>query len=255
MYRLDVLIQGYPGKTSHHGGLGWSTVALLRGHGEVVLIDTGSYSYRDLLVSQLDRLGLAPTDVTSIVLTHCHWDHICNFPLFPRAKLFVPHSDLEWAIGEPVGALIPELHVEALATHPRLERLSDGDEPLPGLRAVASPGHTPGHLAYLGRGDGHDLVFAGDAVKNQAELMSEQVDMTMDLARSQESVRRLRALVAEDPQNVLVCGHDRLLGVAEGQVVQRSELRAGIAARLTQAFEDETAIDLVPGAPGQPAHA
>src|SRR5215211_2220461 len=72
MYTLDILIQGYPGKTVHHGGLGWSTVPLLRGHGEVILIDTGSYGYRDPLLEQLDHLGLGREDVTSVVLTQCH---------------------------------------------------------------------------------------------------------------------------------------------------------------------------------------
>ena len=43
MYELSILIQGFPGRSTCHGGLGWSTVALLRGHGETVLIDTGGW--------------------------------------------------------------------------------------------------------------------------------------------------------------------------------------------------------------------
>lgn len=39
MYQVDVLIQGYPGRAVCHGGLGWSTIALLRGAGHVVLIE------------------------------------------------------------------------------------------------------------------------------------------------------------------------------------------------------------------------
>jgi len=35
-YQLDILVQGYPGKSVCHGGLGWSTIVLLRGHGRVV---------------------------------------------------------------------------------------------------------------------------------------------------------------------------------------------------------------------------
>src|SRR5919197_1534282 len=87
MYELDVLIQGFPGKTAYHGGLGWSTVGLLRGEGRTVLIDTGGYNCRDLLVSKLRGLDLEPAGVTDVVLSHCHWDHILNFPLFTSATV------------------------------------------------------------------------------------------------------------------------------------------------------------------------
>src|SRR3954467_7470671 len=43
-YQLDILVQGYPGKSVCHGGLGWSTIVLLRGHGRVALMDRGRFS-------------------------------------------------------------------------------------------------------------------------------------------------------------------------------------------------------------------
>jgi N-acyl homoserine lactone hydrolase len=246
VYTLDILIQGFPGKTLHHGGLGWSTVPLLRGHNEVVLIDTGSYSYRDPLLECLKSLGLGRDDVTGVVLTHCHWDHICNYPLFPRAQVFVPEDDLEWALGQPIGTWhIPEFHVEKLGADRRVARIRDGDEFLPGLQAVATPGHTPGHLGYVARVEQANLIFAGDAVKNQAELVTEKVDMTLDLAASQASIRCVRKLAAEDPENIIVCGHDRLLGIKGDNVVHLASLEAGVTARLSQKFEEETVVDLV----------
>ena len=45
-YEIEIAVQGYPGKAVCHGGLGWSTIALLRGHGRVALIDTGSFGQR-----------------------------------------------------------------------------------------------------------------------------------------------------------------------------------------------------------------
>jgi N-acyl homoserine lactone hydrolase len=246
MYTLEILIQGFPGKSEDHGGLGWSTVPLLRGHGEAILIDTGSYAYRVPLLERLDQLGLDPEDITSVVLTHCHWDHVCNYPLFPKAKIFVPHDDLEWAASQPVGTWhIPEFHVEKLDSDQQVVRIREGDEFLPGLQAVATPGHTPGHLSYIARGRGADLIFAGDAVKNQAEIITGQVDMTLDLASSQASIRRLRALAAKDPSNIIVCGHDRLLGLDGDNLVYLSDLQATVSTRLSPQFENETLIDLV----------
>lgn len=52
-HRLDVLIQGYPGKSLCHGGLGWSTIALIRGAGRTILIDVGSFAVRPEFARQL----------------------------------------------------------------------------------------------------------------------------------------------------------------------------------------------------------
>lgn len=45
---------------------------MLRGHGEIVFVDTGSYGYSVPLPKKLERLGLGAEDVTSVVLTHWH---------------------------------------------------------------------------------------------------------------------------------------------------------------------------------------
>ena len=56
-HRLDVLVQGYPGKSLCHGGLGWSTIALLRGGGRTVLIDVGAFAIRPEFGRQLAAAG------------------------------------------------------------------------------------------------------------------------------------------------------------------------------------------------------
>ena len=55
-FSIDILVQGFPGKTVCHGGLGWSTVALLRGRGHVILIDSGNFGMRRLI----SELGYEP---------------------------------------------------------------------------------------------------------------------------------------------------------------------------------------------------
>ena len=57
-YDIDILVQGFPGKTVCHGGLGWSTVAMLRGQDRVILIDAGSFNMRRLITAQLAERGL-----------------------------------------------------------------------------------------------------------------------------------------------------------------------------------------------------
>lgn len=244
MYDLNILMQGFPGRSTYHGGLGWSTVPLLRGHGETILVDTGGYGYRRPLLSALEAHGVSRADVTAVVLTHCHWDHACNFPLFPNARVIVPRPELEWAAAQPVGTWeLPEYHVRELNTAENVVRIEDGAEPLPQLRAIATPGHTPGHFAYRVTSSGGPLIFSGDAVKNEWELMTGQADMTLDAVASERSITAIREMLTGDPSLVLVCGHDRMISLRDGVVVGRSKLRAGITAWLPGKPETTT-IDL-----------
>lgn len=52
---LDLVVCGFPGKSACHGGLGWSTVAMLRQGDRVALVDAGNFGMRKLLIEQLDQ--------------------------------------------------------------------------------------------------------------------------------------------------------------------------------------------------------
>ena len=103
-YKLEILVQGYPGKSVCHGGLGWSTIVLLVGNGHVALIDVGTFSHRANLIAGLKRHGLAPEDVTDVILTHSHHDHAINWVLFPKASVWIGEGELDWAVREPWAA-------------------------------------------------------------------------------------------------------------------------------------------------------
>ena len=246
-WSLDLLIQGYPGTTRCHGALGWSTVAMLRSADEVVLVDTGGYMQRDLLTARLAEHGVQRDQVTAVLLTHCHSDHMLNWPLFPRARVFVSGAELDWALAQPIGFwFIPEFHVAELADRGGVERVTDGDEIFAGVRVLATPGHTPGHVAYVAATGSGPVVFSGDAAKNLAELATGAVDMTLDAAASARSAARLRSLAADDDATRVVCGHDRVLSVVDNAVVARTSLRAAVVATFTADPAADTVFDLTP---------
>jgi glyoxylase-like metal-dependent hydrolase (beta-lactamase superfamily II) len=246
MYDLHVLIQGYPGKSVYHGGLGWATVALLRGGGHNVLLDTGQYMHRDVLATRLGEHGLGLQDIDAIAISHCHWDHCINFPLFPKAEIFVGNDELEWAVQQPPGKYpLAEFHVEKLASAKNVTRISDGDEFLPAIEAMATPGHTPGHMAYIAQGERGEYIYTGDAIKNSAELCSKRVDMTLDQAKSLDAVARVRERAAANPENVVIFGHDRCCSFDGEHVREREPLRCALNARLGESFDDITTFDLV----------
>ena len=250
-YALHVLVQGYPGKSLYHGGLGWSTVALLRSSDgrENVLLDTGHYMHRDVLWQRLGEHGLRPDEITAVALSHAHWDHCLNVMLFPQAQIFIAGAELDWALAQPAGAYpTAELHVDWMAKAKNVHRIGDGDEVVPGLEAMATPGHTPGHMAYVARGPRGEYIYTGDAIKNGAELCSQRVDMTLDLARSLDAIRRVRERAAANPENVVVFGHDRCCAFDGAHLHERESVKFGLVARFGEDFDDLTRFDL-----GRPA--
>lgn len=234
MYEIEMLLTGYPGTTTWHGGLGWATVGLLRDENRVVLVDTGGPNLREPLLQALDERGLGAHDVTDVLITHCHWDHLGNVNLFPHARLVVPGAELWWARRQQPGTWhLADLHVDWLTRQgSRVAEVDDGDEVLPGVRVVATPGHTPGHCAYEVAGGPATALFAGDAVKNRAELLTGDVQLTLDAHASRASVERVRARLSEDAAVSLVPGHDVRMRMAGDGLLFDGAPRARVTALL-----------------------
>ena len=247
MWTVTPLQLGYPGKTTHHGGLGWSTVALARAPSHIAILDTGGFAARRGIIAGLAAHGLTPADVTDLLLTHLHHDHCINWPLFPRATIHAEAQELDWALGLPDGHItVAEIAIRPLAAHPRLRRFAAGDSPLPGILSIPTPGHTPHHVAFALEG-APPTLFAADCAKNRVELTTGETDMTMDEAASRASIARLRAEWAARPGCVLLPGHDvpMLLG-ADGQPKPQGRLQAGIDAWFGATQADKTRFNLAP---------
>ncbi len=245
-YEIDVIVSGFPGKAVCHGGLGWSTIVLLRGHGRVALVDVGTFGMRNLLLAGLARRGLAPEDVTDVILTHSHHDHSINWTLFAHARIAIGAVEMAWSVQEPWGRTpVPELYVEKLQHWPTTALIEDGGTVLPGMTAHAAPGHTPGCLVFVLRGEAHDVVFTGDAAKNRAELVSGDTDMTYDKAVSAASIALIRTLWQARPGSVLIPGHDLPMVIEAGQPRYVGKREAAISAWYGDSMEQTTLIDLV----------
>lgn len=244
-YRVDLLTEGYPGKATCHGGLGWSTVVLLRGHGRTALIDTGAFGMRKPLIAALQAVGVAPDDVTDVLLSHAHHDHMVNFPLFRKARMVIGAVELEWAAKAPWGSTpVPEVYVKELTTWHSLHRADAGEEVLPAITAHLAPGHTPGHLVFVVAGEDKDVVVVQDAAKNRAEIISRCTDLTYDAKLSAASIERIVQLWSRRPGSVLVPGHDLPMVLREGRPSLLGQRRAGIQAFFGETLKEATLFDL-----------
>ena len=244
-YAVDILFQGFPGKAIHHGGLGWSTVVLLRGHNRTTLIDTGPFGFRRELIRRLSEKGLLPEQVTDVILSHGHHDHMANFPMFGAARLFIGARELSWALRvEPGMTAVPELYVRELARHERLTTIEDGDEVLPRITAHLAPGHTPGSLIFILSGEDRDVIFTADAVKSRAELLSREADMTFDPAVSAATIENVWSVWRRRAGSILIPGHDAPLLLQDNEAVLLRERKGGIAATFEDSLQDITTFDV-----------
>jgi len=244
---LEVLVTGYPGKAVEHGGLGWSTVVALRGHGRVVVLDGGGYGLRKPLAAALAERGVALSDVTDLLLSHAHHDHAVNWPMFRQARIAIGRRELAWALGVAWGETpVPEHAIEALSRWPTLRLMDDGEEVLPGITAHLAPGHTPGHLIFVIAGDGQDCVLLQDAVKNRVELTTRRTDMTYDPAVSRATIAMVWEICRTRPGCLLIPGHDLPMVVENGVARPIGRHTAGIRAWFGENLEDMTRFDLAP---------
>ena len=208
--------------------LAWSNVYVLKEGKRAALIDTGLMQDRPDLLAALSALGIGENGLEAIYLTHAHCDHAGSAAFFAErgAKLCVHHQEavhiglprrtylptglqfwtrwptsLLFALGEwryPVARCTPDI------------MLHDGqiiEAPGGALRVVETPGHTPGHSAFLRESDG--VLFSGDAILNLIPIrrtnglsLPPRV-LNSDSAQARESARRL----AELAPAVLLSGH------------------------------------------------
>jgi glyoxylase-like metal-dependent hydrolase (beta-lactamase superfamily II) len=163
-------------------------VTLVRTGGRNVLLDTGRGGPGQV-AANLRAAGVDPAQVDVVAITHFHLDHIGGLvgadgsPTFPNARILVPER--EWAFWTDAGeeARASEMRRPGFAGvrrvfapyAARVERIAAEAEVAPGIRAVPTPGHSPGHACYLVQDGGQQLMVIGD-VATSAELFLPRPD-------------------------------------------------------------------------------
>lgn len=159
-------------------------IALLQTGDRTVLFDVGSgpdfMPSAGTLLDALGSLGLSPDDVTDVVFTHAHPDHLWGLVddfddlVFQNATYMMGQAEWDyWSDPDTVDTIGQARTTFAVGAARRLARISDrimlfsdGEEIIPGVAARATFGHTPGHMAFELRDGSNSMMILGDCIGN-----------------------------------------------------------------------------------------
>jgi glyoxylase-like metal-dependent hydrolase (beta-lactamase superfamily II) len=204
-----------------------------------ILLDTGTgrdepilmARYGDAcgrLVDNLRAVGVEPSDVDTVVLSHAHGDHVggatvrqgeSSLPTFPRASYWLWRGEWEYWTRPEAYERFPYLErkLPPLAEHGRLE-LADGEiEVAPGVRLISAPGHTPGHICIALTSGQEMAIYTGDLLHHVAQLEHPDWSPAFDILPQQSAESRRRILErALRERAVLVTAHLATPGIVHG---------------------------------------
>jgi len=181
---------------------------------KLVLVDTGAADKfgpkTGRLLANLKAAGYQPEQVDMVLITHMHGDHVGGLVVggtlaFPNATVHAGKKDADFWLSEAVMKRAPadaQMFFKAAqdSLNPyvqagKFKTLDDGvTELVPGIKAVAAPGHTPGHTIYTVESKGHKLVLWGDLMHVAAVQFREpQVTISFDIDSKSAEVQRKRA--------------------------------------------------------------
>jgi glyoxylase-like metal-dependent hydrolase (beta-lactamase superfamily II) len=204
---------------------------LIRSGDVLLLVDTGEGGE---LPERLNNLMIDPAEIDVVVITHGHGDHVAGILnadgafAFPNARYVFWQSEWDYWTADERLASAAQNHIKdvwtALKAHPDRIDLLSTDQPeaeiMPGICAVAAPGHTVGHIALELSSDGEKLLHIADAAHGYFQIACPQWSPKFDYDKEQAAVTR-RALFERAARDgcLLSAYHFPFPGI--GHVVER----------------------------------
>ena len=201
--KVSQVLEGKPFMTGF-GIVGYSTVVLIQDGPKNILYDCGPKGCALQLKEGLHRVGVSEEDITHVIISHMHFDHVGNLPLFKKAKILF--SETEWK-----NALECPDEWDCIATCEYIRQRCDygyvkeGDLLSDEIRVMELPGHTKG---LIGLKCGEEIVLCSDAIKNRYEMWEDIPLMSVDVRQSKESVMRIKK-----EARIVYPGHDTILTI------------------------------------------
>jgi glyoxylase-like metal-dependent hydrolase (beta-lactamase superfamily II) len=151
------------------------TVTAIKSKGKIVLFDSGTGAQLQPTSGLITRndlwktAGIDPAKVETIIITHFHPDHITglmakdtNAPIFPNATIYVPAAEYKFWTAPTTTAGAAKRIQAVFPTWKNIKQYEGDKELVPGVRPIATNGHTPGHTSYQVSSGNKQLIVLGD---------------------------------------------------------------------------------------------
>jgi hydroxyacylglutathione hydrolase len=189
-------------------------VYLVEDNDKLILIDTGLPRSNARILKAIESLGHKPTDVSTIVITHFHMDHVGSLRKMKTetgAKVAVHESDADFVSGKKAPPKPKNLMFKALTyfvkpapVEPEII-LKDGDK-VGRLTVIHTPGHTEGSISLLD--NEKKVMFVGDALRFvDGKLQGPSPQFTLDEIKAKQSAGK----IATFDFNIMLSGHGQPL--------------------------------------------
>ncbi len=193
------------------------TPTLVRAGDNLVLFDagngdsTGRRPNAGNLVSIMKHIGISPDDITHVVITHMHPDHIGGLmeggkPTFKNAAYITNASEFDfWTAKERLSggtertAKLVQSNVKPLSE--KFSFIKAGDDIVNGITTLEAAGHTPGHMAVHVESEGDRLVLIADATNHHVVSLQRpdwHVRFDMDKQKAAHTRKNLLGMIAAD---------------------------------------------------------
>ncbi|TWF57361.1 MBL fold metallo-hydrolase [Neorhizobium alkalisoli] len=183
---------------------------------EVILFDTGfGPAGRAMgagrLIEGMAAAGYMPEDVTTVVITHMHGDHIGGLmedgkPAFPKARYVAGQTEYDfWTDGARAGTPAEGNQKAVLASvkplADKMKFIGEGGEVTSGITAMLAPGHTPGMLIFNVESQGKRLILTADTANHFVLSLQRpdwEVKFDMDKAKAAATRKKVFDMIATD---------------------------------------------------------
>jgi glyoxylase-like metal-dependent hydrolase (beta-lactamase superfamily II) len=206
----------------------------------MVLVDTGAGGLAPTtgrLLRNLKSEGISPEDIDTIILTHGHPDHlggntdINGKPIYPKARWVMWKDEWEFWTSERAERNLAEHGRDLLigiarknlsAIRETVDLIDNEKEIVPGITAIAAPGHTPGHMALNISSGAEQLLCISDVVLHPIHLEMPEWHAAVDVAADQVISTRNKILKrAAGEKNLVMAFHFPFPGL--GHIVHKGK--------------------------------